>query len=149
MGQSRGRLVLVVALTLAALATFGAAPATAAPAAAEENRETTLVAGHPNPLAIHLSLMPRAKLTDTQTGAPLEGQLVRFYLVEPPVGPAPNLPRCFAYTDAAGVAKCGSIGVRRDIFWAGATYRAEFAGATLGDVHYEPSEDTIRLLGRQ
>jgi hypothetical protein len=144
MGHSRARLILVTAVTLAAIATFGAAPATVAPAAADEGVRTTLVAGHPNPLKIHLSLQPRAKLTVTETGAPLEGQLVRFWI------PDAWAPFCSAYTDTKGVAQCGvSITVLRDIILTGGIYEASFYGADIGDQWHWGSDDTVRLLAPQ
>jgi hypothetical protein len=151
MGASRVRTVLIAALTVAALGLIGPAPAqgSEAPPAAAETRATTLEAGQPNLFRIHLSLAPRAKLTDSVTGAPLAGQLVRFFRIPTHNLPLPNPTACYAYTDAAGVAKCGGLGVVRDFLFSGARYRAAFPGATVGDVTYAPSEDIVRLYGRQ
>ncbi|HET9422841.1 MAG TPA: hypothetical protein VFO49_16995 [Nocardioides sp.] len=150
MGHTRGRLFLVVMMALAALATFGPSPASAAPAAAVEDRTTTLVAGHPNALGVHVNLLPRAKLTDTATGAPLAGQVVAFVVGRPYAG---SYAVCWGTTDAAGVAKCGGPRVFQDILQIGwmtpASYQAVYSGATVGDVRYARSTDIVKLLARQ
>ena len=151
MGAPRARTVWIALLIVAALGLVGPATvhgAAAAPAVGQA-RGTTLEAGQPNLLRIHLSLAPRAKLTDSVTGAPLAGQLVRFFRIPTNNLPIPNPTACYAYTNAAGVAKCGGLGVVRDFLFSGARYRAEFSGAVVGDITYSPSEDIVRLYGRQ
>jgi hypothetical protein len=103
-----------------------------------------LVAGHPNPLGVHLVLTPRAKLTVTETGAPLAGQRVDFWLTT-----WSPIPVCSGVTDANGVAKCGSPAVLRDILLSGAAYEASFYGATIGDQWHWGSRDLVKLLARQ
>ena len=151
MGASRVRAVWIAGLLVAAVGLFGPAPAQGAdaPPAAAETRATTLDAGVPNLFRVHLSLAPRARLTDSVTGAPLAGQLVRFFRIPTSDLPLPNPTACYGYTDAAGIAKCGGFGVVRDFLFSGARYRAAFPGATIGDITYSASEDIVRLYGRQ
>jgi hypothetical protein len=145
MGISRGRLMLAVATTVATIATLGAAPSTAA--AVTEYRDTTMVGGQPNPLKLHLLMQPRAKLTDSLTGAPVVGQRVDFWLN---LGPLPAAgPICVSQTDANGVAKCPFIGYPDSLYLVMYGYEARFSGATVGDVRHNQSRDYVKFLGVQ
>jgi hypothetical protein len=128
---------------LAALVSLGTAPATAAEI---EFRDTTIVGGQPNALKVHVSMQPRAKLTDTQTGAPLPGHRVEFWMN---LGPLPaGGPICVAFTDAAGVAKC-SVGVRDVMALIQVGYEARYNSTLVGDVMHRSSSDLVEFLGRQ
>ena len=147
MGRSTGRrLVTALATTIATLTAFvslGAGPSTAAEI---EFRDTTIVGGHPNPLKTHVVMQPRAKLTDTLTGAPLAGHRVEFWL---DLGPLPaGGPMCVAFTDALGVAKC-TVGYQDLAAAMQVGYEARHNSTRVGDVMYRSSSDLVTFLGRQ
>jgi hypothetical protein len=126
-----------------ALVSLGAAPSTAA---VVEYRDTTIVAGQPNPLKTHVVMQPRAKLTDTLTGAPLRGHRVEFWLN---TGPLPAAgPICVAFTDALGVAKC-SVGYHDLMAAMQIGYEARYNSTRVGDIMYRSSSDLVKFLGRQ
>ena len=91
-------------------------------------------------------MQPRAKLTDTLTGAPLAGQRVEFWMN---LGPLPAAgPICVAFTDAVGVAKC-SVGVRDVIAFMQVGYEARYNSTLVGEVMHRSSSDLVKFLGRQ
>jgi hypothetical protein len=143
MGNTRGRLLVAAALTVAALIPFGSAQAAAVggpQTETSESRNSVTLAGGRN--IFGMNLKPRARITDAVTGAPLAGAQVSFFLPQSEFVP----PICTAVTNAQGVATCG--GVREQIYvFQSRGYRAEFQGGAIGDIFYWPSKDLVGLFG--